>query len=168
MLPLSLHDLATLQYLSKKTFLDAFASANTEEDMQAYLEKAFSEAQISEELHDPKTTFYFLQWQDKILGYCKVKRGLPSNLAEEGAALEICRLYVVQEFQGQQLGQLMLDKIIASAREQQLDFVWLGVWSQNSGAIRLYEKNGFVQIGSYTFMLGSDPQTDFIMKLPLK
>ncbi|WPP49468.1 GNAT family N-acetyltransferase [Catalinimonas niigatensis] len=167
MLPLSLHDLTTLQYLSKKTFLDAFADVNTEEDMQTYLERAFSESQLAAELQDPDTTFYFLQWQDKTIGYCKVKRGLPSNLAEEDTALEICRLYVVQEFQGQQFGQLMLEKIIASAQDQQLDFVWLGVWSQNPGAIRLYERNSFSKIGSYTFMLGNDPQTDFIMKRTL-
>lgn len=164
---LSTQDLSALQELSKKTFLDAFASVNTEEDMQAYLENAFSKTQLLAELQDPEVTFYFLQWQDKTLGYCKVKRGLPAAVAEEGSALEICRLYVVQEFQGQQLGQLMLDEIIASAREQQLDFVWLGVWSQNPGAIRLYERNGFSKIGSYTFMLGNDPQTDFIMKLML-
>lgn len=161
------HDLDELQNLSLRTFVDAFGSVNTEEDMKIYLEQAFSEVQLLEELRDNDTNFYFLQLENKTVGYCKVKSGLPHALSEEGKALEICRLYVLQQYQGQQLGQFMLDSIIQMAEEQDLDFVWLGVWSQNPGAIRLYERNGFSKIGSYTFMLGNDAQTDFIMKRPL-
>lgn len=73
MIPLNLRYLSRLQDLSRKTFVDAFDSVNTEEDMQMYLEKVFSETQLSAELQDPQVTFYFLQWHGKTLGYCKIK-----------------------------------------------------------------------------------------------
>ncbi len=167
LISLNTQHLEELQYIGKQTFIDAFGNANTEADIQEYLEEAFSEAQLLQELQDPHVSYFFIQWKQKMLAYFKVKHGLPTAVSEEGTALEICRLYVFQEYQGQQLGQWMLDKIIQMAQDQQFDFVWLGVWSQNPGAIRLYERKGFSKIGSYTFMLGQDPQTDYIMKREL-
>ncbi|MDF9798055.1 ribosomal protein S18 acetylase RimI-like enzyme [Catalinimonas alkaloidigena] len=161
------HHLDELRQLSLTTFLDAFADANSEEDMRIYLNHAFSKTQLSEELQDTNTHFYFLSFEGELVGYFKIKFGLPKVLPEVGTALEICRLYIHQDYQGQQLGQWMLDNIIQIARDHRLDFVWLGVWSQNPGAIRLYERKGFNKVGAYTFMLGNDAQTDFIMKKEL-
>ncbi|MEK6480558.1 GNAT family N-acetyltransferase [Catalinimonas sp. 4WD22] len=162
------HDLKELQALSIKTFQDAFGSVNTEEDMKIYLEQAFGEAQLLEELQDTDTDFYFLKNGRETVGYCKLKFGLPNTHSGNGKALEICRLYVLQQYQGKQLGQWMLNNIVQMAEERGLDFAWLGVWSQNPGAIRLYERNGFSKIGSYTFMLGNDAQTDYILKRELR
>ncbi|MFP4095465.1 MAG: GNAT family N-acetyltransferase [Cyclobacteriaceae bacterium] len=167
LVPISTEELDQLRELSIHTFEEAFAEANTKEDMRLYTKSAFSQKQLLQEMQDPDITFYFLKQQDILLGYCKIKRGLPSAVREKGPALEICRLYVKQTFQKQGLGQWMLAQIIAKARQKSLDFVWLGVWSQNPDAIRLYERQGFEKIGSYTFMLGRDAQTDFIMKLRL-
>ncbi len=156
--------LSELRQLSIRTFVDAFAAANNNKDMELYLAQAFSEQQLRKELLDAEASYYLLKSGDDTLGYCKIKYGLPSAVEENGKALEICRLYVSQAYQGQGLGQWMMDQILRKAEEEKLDFVWLGVWSQNPGAIRLYERQGFRKIGSYTFILGEDPQTDFIMK----
>lgn len=161
------HQLTQLRQLSIQTFVDAFAEANTPKDMDIYLAQAFSLKQLKTEWQDDQSTFYFLRSEDKTLGYCKVKYGLPEAVEISGQALEICRLYVSQAYQGQGLGKWMLGQILKKAEEEKLDFVWLGVWSQNPGAIRLYERQGFQKIGSYTFILGEDPQTDFIMKRSL-
>ncbi|NLA43929.1 GNAT family N-acetyltransferase, partial [Candidatus Saccharibacteria bacterium] len=40
-----------------------------------------------------------------------------------------------------------------------------GVWEHNDKAIRFYEKLGFRPFGEHLFMLGSDPQTDLLMRL---
>ena len=135
--------------------------------MEIYLSEAFSGQQLKAEWEDADATFYLLRAEGQTLGYCKIKYGLPSAVEESGSALEICRLYVSQNYQGQRLGQWMLGQILKKAQEEKLDFVWLGVWSQNPGAIRLYERQGFQKIGSYTFVLGDDLQTDFIMKRSL-
>jgi ribosomal protein S18 acetylase RimI-like enzyme len=47
------------------------------------------------------------------------------------------------------MGQWMLEQIREKVLKEKLDFVWLGAWSQNPGAIRLYERQGFREIGSY-------------------
>ena len=42
--------------------------------------------------------------------------------------------------------------------------VWLGVNSQNVGAIRFYEKSGFRKVGSKSFRLGSTVEHDFVLE----
>jgi ribosomal protein S18 acetylase RimI-like enzyme len=54
------------------------------------------------------------------------------------------------------------------ARHKNVDFVWLGVWEENTRAINFYQKNGFVAFDKHIFKLGSDEQTDIMMRLQLK
>ncbi len=41
--------------------------------------------------------------------------------------------------------------------------VWLGVWEHNLRALDFYRRWGFETVGSHTFLLGSDAQTDLVM-----
>ena len=46
-------------------------------------------------------------------------------------------------------------------------WAWLGVWKQNTGAIRFYERHGYVIFGEHNFQLGDDIQQDYLMKLEI-
>jgi diamine N-acetyltransferase len=82
-------------------------------------------------------------------------------------SLEIERIYVLQEFQGKKVGQMLFGKAVEIAKQKNADYIWLGVWEKNIKAIRFYEKNGFVPFGKHLFKLGDDEQTDIMMKLVL-
>ncbi len=45
-----------------------------------------------------------------------------------------------------------------------MNFIWLGVWNQNLSAILFYEKNEFSMFDRHHFLLGTDLQTDIMMK----
>ena len=49
-------------------------------------------------------------------------------------------------------------------RDKNFDILWLGVWEKNLKAIEIYKKWGFSEIGSHTFDLGGDIQSDLMMK----
>lgn len=53
------------------------------------------------------------------------------------------------------------------ARDQGCDVIWLGVWEQNARAQEFYKKWGFERAGQQTFMLGKDPQSDWVMFRPV-
>ena len=57
---------------------------------------------------------------------------------------------------------------IAMARERGKEYIWLGVWEHNQRARRFYMRNGFYQIGSHSFIMGDDDQTDHLMRKDLK
>ncbi|MFT3911567.1 MAG: GNAT family N-acetyltransferase [Ferruginibacter sp.] len=161
---LTLEDLDQLQLISRSTFYKAFAAENTEEDMRLYMEDAFSTENLRSELNNPESTFHFVQTGNNVIGYIKLNTGNAQGDLQNENSLEISRIYIVEEYQGKNLGKKLLDNALEIAKQKKVDFAWLGVWEKNEGAIRFYERNGFVKFSSHPFMLGNDRQTDILMK----
>jgi ribosomal protein S18 acetylase RimI-like enzyme len=157
-----------LQKLSKQTFFESFSSGNTEENIQKYLDEAFSIIRLTDELNDNNVVFYFAIHEDQVIGYLKLNFGSSQTELQGDRAVEIERIYVLQAFQGKSVGQALFGKAIDIAREKGADYVWLGVWEENLKAINFYKKNGFIVFDKHLFKLGNDEQTDFTMKLELK
>lgn len=163
----SLNDLKQLQAISRQTFSETFSAGNTEENMKVYLEEGFSLEKLTAELNDQNSEFYFAVLNNQVIGYLKLNFGAAQTELKNENALEIERIYVVKEFLGRRVGQLLYDKALQIARQKNADYVWLGVWEENPRAINFYKKNGFVAFDKHTFILGNDEQTDIMMKLPL-
>lgn len=160
-------DIAQLQKISRQTFSETFAWGNTEENMNKYLEEGFSLAALTNELTDNNTEFYFATLADSIIGYLKLNFGPSQTELKENKSLEIERIYVLKDFQGKNVGQLLFNKAIQLARQKCADYIWLGVWEENPRAISFYKKNGFIEFDKHIFQLGDDAQTDILMKLKL-
>ncbi len=97
----------------------------------------------------------------------KLNFGQSQTELKDDKAIEIERIYVLKEFHGNKVGQILYDKAIEVARQKNADYVWLGVWEENPRAINFYKKNGFVEFDKHIFKLGEDEQTDIMMKLKL-
>lgn len=163
----SISDIAQLQKICIQTFYETFASGNTEENMSKYLEEGFSVAKLTAELSDKNAKFYFATLENSVIGYIKINFGQSQTELQDDKSIEIERIYVLREFHGKSVGQLLYDKALAIARQKNADYVWLGVWEQNPRAINFYKKNGFVEFDKHIFKLGDDEQTDIMMKLKL-
>ena len=163
----SLEEIVQLEKIRRQTFCETFSSGNTEENMNKYLDEVFSSANLSIELNDKKAEFYFAKLDDKVIGYLKLNFGESQTEIRDDNGLEIERIYVLKEFHGKNVGQLLYNKAIQIAREKNKDYVWLGVWEENPRVINFYKKNGFVAFDKHLFQLGNDLQTDIMMKLKL-
>jgi ribosomal protein S18 acetylase RimI-like enzyme len=161
------NDLSLLQSLGIRTFSETFSQYNTAENMRLYLEKSFSRQQIEAELDDPSAVFLLAYDDDVTAGYARLRQGTNAEGLNSVNALEIERIYAVQEYIGKQAGRRLMDACIGYATEKGFDTLWLGVWEHNARAVRFYEKYGFEKFGEHVFMLGSDAQTDWLMKKPL-
>lgn len=135
--------------------------------MQKYLDERFSIEKLTAELNDKNAIFYFAQLENKIVGYLKINFGDSQTELKDDKSLEIERIYVLKEFQGKKIGQILYDKAIEIAKQKDADYIWLGVWEENPRAIKFYKKNGFVEFDKHIFKLGNDEQTDIMMKLKL-
>ena len=160
-------DLPELQQIAQRTFHDSFAAANNPEDFQTYTKQAFSKEQLLSELQNPNSTFYFAKFQDKTIAYFKLNTGSAQTDLQEEAGIELERIYVKQEFQGQKTGQALIEKAIEIAKEKNKTYLWLGVWDQNKRAIRFYQRSGFQITGSHPFKMGKEKQTDLVLKLQI-
>lgn len=136
--------------------------------MKQYMDQAFSREQLTAELSTTQSHFYFAMCGGSIVGYLKVNFGTAQTELKDSRAMEIERIYVLQAYHGQGVGQLLYDTALAVAMQHTVDYLWLGVWERNHRAIRFYEKNGFVAFDKHIFTLGDDRQTDIMMKLKLR
>ncbi|KAJ1604385.1 hypothetical protein OJ253_3702 [Cryptosporidium canis] len=160
-------DLERLQKIGRQTFYETFSASNSEANMKKYLEEGFSAEKLRGELLNSHTAFYFAVLNGEVIGYLKLNFGPAQTELKDDDAVEIERIYVLKDFHGKQVGQLLYDKAMEVARHSGARYVWLGVWEQNPRAIRFYEKNGFVAFDKHLFRLGDDEQTDIMMKRPL-
>jgi ribosomal protein S18 acetylase RimI-like enzyme len=164
----TLSDLSVLQNIGRQTFSETFSEGNTEENMKKYLEEGFSDEKLTVELNNPDSEFYFAFQENEIIGYLKINHGQSQTELKDETAMEIERIYVLKDFHGKNIGQLLFEKAISLATEKNANYVWLGVWEENSRAINFYKKNGFVEFDKHIFVLGDDEQTDIMMRLELK
>ena len=102
-----------------------------------------------------------------LVGYFKMNENEAQAEPFGDNALELSRIYVLSPFQGQQLGQQILMEIIDIARRKQKTKLWLGVWERNLKAIQFYERHRFKKFDTHSFYIGTDKQTDWLMRLDL-
>jgi ribosomal protein S18 acetylase RimI-like enzyme len=157
-------ELETLRSISIRTFREAFASQNSESNMNDYVSKAFSSEAMNGELQNPMVIFYFVKVDGEVIGYTKLNLPGAQTDLNDVDSIEIERIYVDGRQQGKQYGKLLMDKAIQVAKEKNLKYVWLGVWEENKKAIQFYERNGFRYFSDHKFMLGDDLQRDILMK----
>ena len=151
-----------LSKLSKQTFYDTFTGTCTEADMENFLEEYFNLTQVEKELSDNADFFYFAEVDGKPVGYIRFKEDYEAlDTMSKWKALELKRLYVLKEYQGKGIADLLMEYVMNYATENHFEVVWLGVWEFNFRAQRFYQKKGFEDSGfSHSFPIGSTPQTD--------
>jgi ribosomal protein S18 acetylase RimI-like enzyme len=165
--PASRLDLAALQAIGRKTFAETFSDSNSEENLAAYLAAGFSEDKLKAELQNENSQFYFALQKEEIIGYLKVNWGDAQSEKQDPHALEIERIYVLQQYHGTQVGALLYQQALSIAQTRKAPYIWLGVWEENPRAIRFYQKQGFVEFGDNIFQLGDDAQRDVLMRLDI-
>lgn len=164
---ITVENLFQLQEIGRKTFAETFSSTNTEENMALYLKESFAAEKLTAELQNPESEFYFATLNEIVIGYLKVNFGQAQTELQDNQSLEIERIYVLREYHGQNIGQLLFEKAIAIAKNKRCEYVWLGVWEENHRALQFYTKNGFVAFDQHVFVFGNEEQTDIMMKLLL-
>ena len=156
-----------LQKISRDTFFETFVSSTSEENMQHYLENNFSKEQLTKEVENSHSEFYFAILESEVIGYLKINYSAAQTELKDDQALEVERIYVRNQFHGKGVGQQLLDYAIEFAKQKNMQSVWLGVWENNHRAISFYKKNGFVTFDTHVFMLGEEAQTDYMMRLDI-
>ncbi len=157
----------SLSEFSAAAFYDAYAYANTQEDMQQYIAEHFTEEEIRKEISTKNTFIFLAMLEDKIVGYAKLGTSTSPKQLNGKPAIEIERLYVDKKLQSQKIGAALIKHLVDFSKRQGKEIIWLGVWKKNLRAVAFYEREGFVKFGETIFTLGRDLQEDFLMKKEL-
>ena len=156
-------DTDVLTALGRETFSTTFGHLYPAEDLQAFLDGAHTPDQYAAWAADPAYGLWIAESGAEPIGYALAG---PNTLPHPDAAPgdgELKRIYVSRAAQGVGAGS----KLLAVA----LDFLdrlnrplWIGVWSENHGAQKLYGRHGFVKAGEYEFHVGKTRDREFILR----
>ncbi len=160
----SLQDVDTLVSLGIRTFRDTFDEVNTAENMMDYINKTFTARKMRDEMLEEGSVFFLAEFEKQPIGYARVRRSETPEGLTATTPLEIERLYADKKFIGKRVGHFLMGSCIHYAKEHSCDVIWLGVWEHNLRAIAFYTKWGFEKFGQHTFILGDDPQIDYLYK----
>ncbi len=163
----SIEEVELLRTISIQTFTETFSNSNSESDMQKYIAEKLSIEQLSNELQTKNSSFYFLKKADQTIGYLKLNISDAQTEKQGNNCIEIERIYIKQEYQGQNFGKLLMQKSVDIAKEIHYSYIWLAVWEHNVKAITFYKKQGFIEFDKHPFKLGDDVQLDIMMKMNL-
>lgn len=170
--PATVADAHRLSQLAVTTFRDTFGSENTPEDMARYLAESFTPERQAAEIGDPGGTVLLAErrgasGEAELVGYAYLMSGPAPEAVQGPAPLELNRFYVERAWHGRGVAQALMDAAIDSARARGARTLWLGVWERNPRAVAFYARYGFTRVGEHIFMLGDDPQTDWLLARPL-
>ena len=170
--PATLDDAFAVSRLAASTFRETFEADNTLQDIAQYLGEAFTPARQAAEIADPAGAVLLAEHVSDsgpvaLVGYAHVVSGDPPEPVRGPAPIELKRLYVGREWHGRRVAQALMNAALDVARARGAQTIWLGVWERNARAVAFYTKFGFARVGEHTFLLGSDPQTDWLLARPV-
>ena len=157
-------DDALLANLGARTFNEAYAKDLPAETMAEYLPVAFNPRVQAEELREVGSAFLIVEIGEEAVGYARLKEGQAPPVVGGSRPIELARIYLVQEATGSGVGSKLMQACLEEAKIKGCDRIWLGVWERNERAIAFYRKWGFAIVGSQTFEMGDELQTDLLMQ----
>ena len=156
-------DAALLASLAASTFRDTFGADNTAADMAEYTSASFSDIIQLAELHDVRHTVFFGERDGEAVGYAMLREGAAPDAVGDADSIEIARLYAAKDHVGTGIGATLMRRCLKEAAARGRRTIWLCVWEHNAHAIAFYRRWGFADVGTTTFLLGKDSQTDRVM-----
>lgn len=154
-------DASLIADLSRTTFYQAFAKDNTESDMELFMNEQFTKERLMQEVEKGAGIFLLAYDSDEAVGYARIR---VDNKLKHEDAVEVARIYALDKAIGKGVGKALMETCLQIANDMQMKAVWLGVWEKNERAIAFYQKWGFEKFGEHKFLLGTDLQTDCLMK----
>jgi diamine N-acetyltransferase len=157
-------DAATIAAVGRRTFSETFSHLYPPEDLAAFLDAAHSVERARADLADPAKALWLVEADGEAIGYALAGPCKLPHPEVTPACGELDRIYVVSEHRGGGLGSRLLEATLAWLERDGPRRLWIGVWSENLGAQRLYARHGFEVVGTYDFAVGRMRDHEFIMR----
>jgi GNAT superfamily N-acetyltransferase len=138
-------DAAKLANFQAQTFIEAYRSIHTMDDMMAYCTEVYTyEAALADIIDANTLCFGAFNQQKELEGYYTIKQhALPDIKVPQNTTSELKRLYIGEQNYKSGLGSKLYHHAIKEIIKQGSDTVWLCVSNRNYRAQTFYQKRGF-------------------------
>lgn len=159
-----LTDLPNLVELSRHTFTQTFGAGYPPQDLANFLDSAYTIADYQKQILDPDSNVWVLADADKLYGYVTAGNCILPHPEAKNDDGEIKRIYLLSDFQNQGWGTRLFETALNWLISAGKSTLWLGVWEENYGAQRFYQRYGFSHAGEYQFIVGESRDREFIYR----
>jgi GNAT superfamily N-acetyltransferase len=162
-------DEQALALVGQATFLEAFAGILDGADILAHCQRQHDAQLYRDWLALPAMRLWLAEATPggAPVGYLVLSPASLPVAEPRPDDLEIKRIYLLHRFQGQRVGQRLMQAAIEQARASGAGRVLLGVYAENHDALVFYARCGFVPVGRRTFRVGRTDYQDVILGLNL-
>ncbi len=161
-------DAEILAQIGTKTFYDTFARFHDEEDIQAYLKKAYDKKLIEQNLSNPLIQYHLACDENyDVIGYTKLLHTVLLEKFPNKRVIELEKIYVLKSVLGKKVGAALMQNCIEYAKQKNYDAIFLGVWQENKKAIDFYKQFNFKIFDTRSFQLGKTICDDYLMLLEI-
>ena len=158
-------DAAVLADIGARTFTATFGHLYSPENLAAFLEN-HTVAEWAAALAGTAAV-RLAEADGGAIGYARLDELiLPVDTGGRVPA-NLYQLYVDPEWHGRGVAAVLMDWVIATARAQGAQDLWLSVFTDNHRARAFYRRYGFIEVMPYKFMVGTQADDDIICRLPL-
>ena len=164
----SVTDAEALAAAGERLFVQAYGKFSRPDDIQLHVEQYFGRENVLAELQKQGVSYTIAYDDDAIAGFMKISRGPTPDSIPAAEAIEVQQLYVDANRQRKGVGRSLMDRAVATARQEGHAGLWLSVWQDADWATGFYEAYGFRRAGTAEFRLGKSLFADHLMWLALE
>jgi GNAT superfamily N-acetyltransferase len=157
-------DAEALSRIGAATFVETFGHMYPPRDLAAFLEAAYGLEKTRRDLADPAKAAWLVEADGEVVGHALAGPCDLPHHAVTPACGELKRLYVLKAHQGGGVGSRLLKETLDWLEADGPRPLWIGVWSENFGAQKLYGRMGFEKVGEYEFPVGEIRDREFILR----
>lgn len=165
----TLADLDELVALEHITWVNNFREHYTAEDFAAYMQAHKTPEAIAQKLERPRTQCWLALEDGAAVGFLTLNlhkqpdHGGPLPIP----VMEIEQIYVHPAIKGKGIGAQLFQQAYSIAKANDVRTLWLGVFEYNELAQKFYIKEGFEKFATHIFYVGTQADTDWLMKKEL-
>lgn len=157
-------DAAMLSSLASRTFTETFGHLYPPQDLAAFLAESYAVERQRTILAHPGYAVWLAEEDGVAVGHAAAGPcGLPHPEVAAGDG-ELKRLYMLRSHQSAGHGTRLMDAALEWLLRDGPRRLWVGVWSENHGAQRFYQRHGFSKVGEYLFPVGAQHDLEFILR----
>ena len=135
-----LQNLKELTAIARRSFLEAYPQNTDHENMELYVKEAFTEKGLKKQLLSSDSIIFIMKKGGNIIGYSKLRWDRSPDHFENSRAVELERLYFLNEFKGQGYGSNFLQFCLDYSIKKDFDWMWLLVWDENVSGYTVLQK----------------------------
>ena len=147
--PAGSDDVGIVADLSARTFVSAYKTMLPDEALGDFVDSAFSQNKIREEMDIPGSYFLLAYEGETPVGYAFLREAGPPIGVKGTKPVELARIYFEEHVIGKGYGSMLMRTCTERAIQAGYDVLWLGVWERNERAIRFYKKRDLCRLDRF-------------------